>query len=65
MSPSNAEFLKAALRQGKGDSHLLCEAPSGPLRQEVAVTFSHGMMHGRSALTIQNFSKLLSPPALM
>jgi hypothetical protein len=25
---------------GKGDSHLLCEAPSGPFRQKVAVTFS-------------------------
>jgi len=26
--------------QGKGDSHLLCEAPGGPFRQKVAVTFS-------------------------
>jgi hypothetical protein len=24
----------------KGDSHLLCEAPEGPFRQKVAVTFS-------------------------
>ncbi len=23
----------------KGDSHLLCEAPEGPFRQKVAVTF--------------------------
>jgi hypothetical protein len=27
---------------GKGDSHLLCEAPEGPFRQKVAVTFSAG-----------------------
>ena len=27
---------------GKGDSHLLCEAPEGPCRQKVAVTFSAG-----------------------
>src|SRR5262249_4037406 len=25
---------------GKGDSHLLCQAPEGPSRQKVAVTFS-------------------------
>jgi putative SOS response-associated peptidase YedK len=28
------------LAPGKGDSHLLCEAPFGPFRQDVAVTFS-------------------------
>jgi pimeloyl-ACP methyl ester carboxylesterase len=26
---------------GKGDRHLLCEAPEGPFRQKVPVTFSH------------------------
>jgi galactokinase len=29
-----------SLGGGKGDSHLLCEAPCGPSRQKVAVTFS-------------------------
>ena len=27
---------------GKGDRHLLCEAPEGPFRQKVPVTFSAG-----------------------
>ncbi len=38
---------KAAVRRifareedGKGDRHLLCEAPSGPFRQKVPVPFS-------------------------
>jgi len=29
-----------AARPGKGDRHLLCEAPEGPFRQKVPVTFS-------------------------
>src|SRR5437868_5681185 len=34
-------LTRAALQMGgkKGDSHLLCEAPFGPFRQKVAVTF--------------------------
>jgi hypothetical protein len=28
--------------QGKGDRHLSCEAPEGPFRPKVPVTFSHG-----------------------
>ena len=27
------------MREGKGDRHLLCEAPEGPFRQKVPVTF--------------------------
>jgi hypothetical protein len=28
-----------SFEEEKGDSHLLCEAPEGPFRQKVAVTF--------------------------
>ena len=34
------EFNLSVLAGGKGDRHLLCEAPSGPFRQKVPVPFS-------------------------
>jgi hypothetical protein len=32
--------------RGKGDRHLLCEAPEGPFRQKVPVTFSAALPQG-------------------
>jgi hypothetical protein len=37
---SGVLMLKTAAGRGKGDRHLLCEAPEGPFRQKVPVTFS-------------------------
>jgi 4-diphosphocytidyl-2-C-methyl-D-erythritol kinase len=38
----NCEFGCGSWGAGKGDRHLLCEAPGGPFRQKVPVTFSLG-----------------------
>jgi hypothetical protein len=40
----------------KGDSHLLCEAPEGPFRQKVAVTFS-GHTNQHSIIPPFHYSK--------
>src|SRR3989339_1300409 len=48
---------------GKGDSHLLCEAPGGPFRQKVAVTFS-GLARGpRTVRRKANNGRGLSIPS--
>jgi hypothetical protein len=40
-------------RVQKGDSHLLCEAPFGPFRQKVAVTF---LNHAQKTVSRTPFS---------
>jgi protein O-mannosyl-transferase len=48
-------FLRHERDGGKGDRHLLCEAPEGPFRQKVPVTFSAWCERWQLALSLGLF----------